>query len=453
MASNDEAVISRIMPHDTGAEQAVIGAMIMDRDAIIVASDLLTADSFYGKQYGTMFTALVELNNEGKPVDVVTLQDKLKEMSVAASINSTEFIMSLINAVPTSANVKHYAEIVAKKAILRNMIHATENIANKCYADQDAVEDILFDAEKGVAEVVNQRTTDEIVPINQIVMDVLDNIEAASKTNGNVTGLETGFLDLDYKTAGFHPSELILIAARPAMGKTAFVLNIAEHIAFRLKECVAVFSLEMPREQLVQRLISLESKVDSQHIRTGNLSDNEWEKVIESANIIASSNLLIDDSSNLSIGELQSKCRKYKKEHDLKLIIIDYLQLMQGSAKYGGDRQREITEISRSLKILARELSVPVIALSQLSRKVEERPDHKPQLSDLRESGAIEQDADVVMFIYREGYYKPDSDRKDIADIIIAKNRAGSIGEVPLIWMAEYTKFVNMERQPKDNKQ
>ena len=453
MASNDEAAITRIMPQDSNAEQAVVGAMIMDREAIAIASDIITDDDFYGKQYGTVFAALVELNNDGKPVDVVTLQDKLREKGVSSTINSTEFIMSLVNAVPTSANVKHYADIVAKKALLRRMIRVNEDIANKCYADQEAVEDILVEAEKKVYDVVQQRATEDIKPIRESVMEVLDAIGVASRTKGNVTGLETGFLDLDYMTAGLHPAELILIAARPAMGKTAFVLNIAEHIAFRLKECVAIFSLEMPREQLIQRLIALESKVDSQHIRTGELSEAEWEKVIESANTIAESKLLLDDSSNLTIGDLQSKCRKYKMDHDLKLIIIDYLQLMSGNGKNSNDRQREITEISRSLKILARELNVPVIALSQLSRKVEERPDHRPMLSDLRESGAIEQDADIVMFIYRDDYYNKDSDRKGIADIIIAKQRGGSIGDVSLVWMEQYTKFANMEHRSKNTRE
>lgn len=283
------------------------------------------------------------------------------------------------------------------------------------------------------------------MPIRQVVMNAMDKIEKASKNKGNVTGIATGFIDLDYKTAGLQPSDLVLIAARPSMGKTAFVLNLAQHIAFKLNQTVAIFSLEMSKEQLVNRLFSLESRVDSQHLRTGNLSDMDWEKLIESAGVIGKSNLIIDDTPGISISELRSKCRKYKLEHNLQLIIIDYLQLMSGSGRGSESRQQEISDISRSLKALARELNVPVIALSQLSRAVEQRPDHRPMLSDLRESGAIEQDADVVMFIYRDDYYNKDTDKKGIAEIIIAKQRNGPIGTIELVWLPDYTKFANME--------
>ena len=284
------------------------------------------------------------------------------------------------------------------------------------------------------------------MPIRQVVMNAMDRIEKASRNQGNVTGIATGFLDLDYKTAGMQPADLVLVAARPSMGKTAFVLNIAQHVAFKLNQTVAIFSLEMSKEQLVNRLFSLESRVDSQHLRTGNLTDMEWEKLIESAGVIGQSNLIIDDTPGISIAELRSKCRKYKMDHDLKMIIIDYLQLMSGGGRGSESRQQEISDISRSLKALARELSVPVIALSQLSRAVEQRPDHRPMLSDLRESGAIEQDADVVMFIYRDDYYNKDTDKKGIAEIIIAKQRNGPIGTVELVWLPDYTKFANMER-------
>ena len=278
-------------------------------------------------------------------------------------------------------------------------------------------------------------------------MNALDKIEAASKTKGTVTGIATGFLDLDYKTAGLQPSDLILVAARPSMGKTAFVLNIAQYAAFHSDLCTAIFSLEMSKEQLVNRLFSLESRVDAQKLRSGNLDDSDWEKLIEGAGVIGRSKLIIDDTPGISISEMRSKCRKYKLEHDLKLIIIDYLQLMSGSSGKGSEsRQQEISEISRSLKALARELHVPVIALSQLSRQVEQRPDHRPMLSDLRESGAIEQDADVVMFIYRDDYYNKESENKGIAEIIIAKQRNGPIGTVELVWLPEYTKFANLER-------
>jgi len=420
--------------------------MIMDREAIIVASEIVLGEDFYNKQYGVVFDTMVELNDEGRPVDLVTLQDRLKEKDVPPEVSSLEFIRDLITAVPTSANIKHYANIVAEKATLRRLIRINEDIANTCYVGKDSLEDILADTEKRVFDLVQRRNTGEFVPIRQIVMNAMDNIEKASHNKGNVTGVATGFLDLDYRTAGMQPSDLILVAARPSMGKTAFVLNIAQYVAFRQAKTVAIFSLEMSKEQLVNRLFSMESKVDSQHLRTGNLSDVEWEKLIESAGAIGRSNLIIDDTPGISISELRSKCRKYKLEHNLEMIIIDYLQLMSGSGRSTDSRQQEISDISRSLKALARELHVPVIALSQLSRAVEQRPDHRPMLSDLRESGAIEQDADVVMFIYRDDYYNKDTEKKGIAEIIIAKQRNGPIGTVELVWLPDFTKFANLQR-------
>lgn len=441
----EETVLKRILPQSMEAEQSVIGSMIMDREAIVIASEIITGEDFYNKQYGTLFETMVELHDEGRPVDLVTLQDRLKEKDVPPEVSSLEFVRDLITAVPTSANIKYYAGIVAEKSTLRKLIRLNEEIANTCYAGKESLEVILEDAEKRIFEVVQKRNSGEFVPIRQIVMNAMDAIERASRNKGAVTGIPTGFVDLDYRTAGMQPSDLVLIAARPSMGKTAFVLNIAEHVAFKQKKAVAIFSLEMSKEQLVNRLFSLESKVDSQHIRTGQLSDQEWEKLIESAGVIGKSNLIIDDTPGISISELRSKCRKYKLEHNLSMIIIDYLQLMSGSGRTDS-RQQEISDISRSLKALARELSVPVLALSQLSRAVEQRPDHRPMLSDLRESGAIEQDADVVMFIYRDDYYNHDTERKDIAEIIIAKQRNGPIGTIELAWLPNYTKFANLER-------
>ena len=441
----EETLLKRVLPHSMEAEQSVIGAMIMDREAITVASEIISGDDFYGKQYGVLFEARVELNDEGKPVDLVTLQDRLREKDIPPEASSPEFIRDLITAVPTSANIRYYAGIVAEKSTLRRLIRLNEEIANTCYAGKENLEVILEDTEKRVFELVQKRNTGDFVPIRQVVMNAMDKIEKASKNKGNVTGIATGFIDLDYKTAGLQPSDLVLIAARPSMGKTAFVLNLAQHIAFKLNQTVAIFSLEMSKEQLVNRLFSLESRVDSQHLRTGNLSDMDWEKLIESAGVIGKSNLIIDDTPGISISELRSKCRKYKLEHNLQLIIIDYLQLMSGSGRGSESRQQEISDISRSLKALARELNVPVIALSQLSRAVEQRPDHRPMLSDLRESGAIEQDADVVMFIYRDDYYNKDTDKKGIAEIIIAKQRNGPIGTIELVWLPDYTKFANME--------
>ena len=441
----EEALIKRILPHSIEAEQSVIGSMILDRDAILVASEILTSDDFYQKQYGIIFDAMVELCNEGQPVDLITLQNRLREKNVPPEISSLEYVGDLVTAVPTSANVKYYAEIVSEKALLRRLIKVNEDIAAACYAGKERVEDILEDTEKSIFQVLQRRTNDEFVPIKDVVLNALDKIEAASRLKGSVTGMPTGFIDLDYKMSGFQPSDLILIAARPSMGKTAFVLNIAEYMAFRSNETVAIFSLEMSKEQLVNRLFALESHVDSQVLRTGNLSDSDWANLIEAAGTIGRSNLIIDDTPGISVAELRSKCRKFKLEHNLGIIMIDYLQLMQGSRR-SESRQQEISEISRSLKEIARELHVPVVALSQLSRAVEQRPDHRPMLSDLRESGAIEQDADVVMFLYRDDYYNHDTEKKDVAEVIIAKQRNGPIGTVELAWLPRFTKFANMKK-------
>lgn len=441
----EEALMKRILPHSMEAEQSVIGSMIMSRDAIIEASEIITGADFYQQQYGVVFEAMVELHDEGKAVDLVTLQERLKEQDLPPEISSMEFVRDLLSAVPTSANVKYYAEIVAEKSMLRKLIKTTEEISNACYLGKEKTQDILEITEKKIFDLVQNRGSQEFVPIRQVVLNAIEKIEKASRNQGSVTGIPTGFIDLDYKTSGFQPSDLILVAARPSMGKTAFVLNIAQYMAFHDNVTVAVFSLEMSKEQLVNRLLALESKVDSQNIRTGNLEDEEWAKLIEGANVIGNSNLIIDDKPGISISELRSKCRKYKMEHNLGIIFIDYLQLMTGSGR-SESRQQEISDISRSLKALARELNVPVVALSQLSRAVEQRPDHRPMLSDLRESGAIEQDADVVMFIYRDDYYNKDSENKNIAEIIIAKQRNGPIGTVNLVWMPNYTKFVNMKK-------
>ncbi|MCI9446607.1 MAG: replicative DNA helicase [Lachnospiraceae bacterium] len=441
----EEALIKRIMPNNLEAEQSVIGSMIMDREAIIVASETLIREDFYHQQYGVLFEAMVELFNEEQPVDVVTLQNRLREKDVPAELSSMEFVGELVTSVPTSANIKYYANIVKEKAMLRRLIKVNEEIASQCYLDKDSVEDIMAETEKKIFNLLQNRGAEDFVPIKQIVINALEKIELASKKKGNVTGIATGFIDLDHRTSGLQPSDLVLVAARPSMGKTAFVLNIAQYVAFHNNLATAIFSLEMSKEQLVNRLFSLESRVDAQLLRSGNLADSDWEKLIEGAGIIGKSKLIIDDTPGISISELRSKCRKYKLEQDLKLIIIDYLQLMSGSGR-SDSRQQEISDISRSLKGLARELNVPVIALSQLSRQVEQRPDHRPMLSDLRESGAIEQDADVVMFLYRDDYYNKDTPDKNIAEIIIAKQRNGPIGTVNLVWLPQYTKFVNMEK-------
>lgn len=443
----DEALIKRILPHSDEAERAVIGSMLMDADAIVTASEMITSDDFYQRQYGILFDVMTELYGEDKPVDLVTLQERLKNKDVPPELTSVEFISGILNDVPTSANIKHYAQTVAEKALLRRMIRTNEEIANTCYLGKEPLDQILEETEKKIFNLLQKKSTDDFVPIRDVVLSVIDKIELAAKHKGTVTGLATGFYDLDYKTSGFQPSDLILVAARPSMGKTAFVLNLAQYIAVKNKVPTAIFSLEMSKDQLVNRLLSMESKVDSQLIRTGNLSANDWEKLIESAGDISKAPLIIDDTPGISISELRSKCRKFKLENNLGLVIIDYLQLMSGGSKRTDSRQQEISEISRSLKALAREINAPVIALSQLSRACETRPDHRPILSDLRESGAIEQDADVVMFIYRDDYYNKDTDKKNISEIIIAKQRNGPIGTVELVWLPNYTKFANKSKK------
>ena len=440
----EEALLKRVMPYNMEAEQSVIGCMLLSREAITVASDSLKEEDFYNRQYGVVFEAIVELYDAGQSVDLVTLQNKLREKDVPPEVSSLEFVKDMMLMVQTTTHIADYVQIVSEKATQRRLIKACEEIANVCYVGKDGLNTILEDAEKKIFHIVQRRNTGDYVPIRQVVLSAMERIEKASRTKGNVTGVATGFLDLDYKTAGMQPADLILVAARPSMGKTALVLNIAQYVAFKSELPLAVFSLEMSREQLVNRLFSLESRVDSQHIRTGNLSDREWEDLIDGAGIVGRSGLIIDDTPGISISELRSKCRKFKMEHDIQMVIIDYLQLMTGGGR-SESRQQEISEISRSLKALARELSVPVIALSQLSRAVEQRPDHRPMLSDLRESGAIEQDADVVMFIYRDDYYNKDSEKKGIAEIIIAKQRNGPVGEVELVWLPQYTKFKDAE--------
>ncbi|MCR5416042.1 MAG: replicative DNA helicase [Pseudobutyrivibrio sp.] len=447
-----EDVIHRQMPNSLEAEQAVIGSMIVDRDVITTCSEILVKDDFYHQQYGILFDAIVELYNTNQPVDEVTLQNKLKEKGASPEIASQEYLQGLVLGVPTTVNAKNYANIVKDKAVLRSVIKVNQNIENMCFEGTEEVETILNQTEKDIFALVQNRGESDYVPIRQVVMNALTKIEQTSKQKGSVTGIPTGFIDLDYQTAGLQRSDLILIAARPSMGKTAFVLNLAQYITIHEHLCAAIFSLEMSKEQLVNRLFALESRVDAQKLRTGNLQEADWEKLIEGAGKIGNSRLIIDDTPGISISALRSKCRKYKMDQGLDIIIIDYLQLMTGSGR-SESRQQEISDISRSLKALARELNVPVIALSQLSRAVEQRPDHRPMLSDLRESGAIEQDADVVMFIYRDDYYNHDTELKGISEIIVAKQRNGPIGTIELAWLPEYTRFANRDRSQYSNRE
>ena len=442
----DEEVIKRIPPNSMEAERSVLAAMLMDRDAVISASEILTGDDFYNRQYGMVFECMVELVNQGEPVDMVTVQNRLKEKDVSPETASLEFVRELMLGYITSANIRQYAQIVYEKALLRKMIRINDNISTLCYQGKESTDAILEETERSVFELLKSRNSGDFVPIRQVVLNALDKIEIASRNRDAVTGIPMGFTDLDYQTSGLQPSDLVLIAARPSMGKTAFTLNIAHHVAIRQEKCCAIFSLEMSKEQLVNRMLAMDANVDSQNMRNGKLTETDWEKLVESAGNIGTSRLIIDDTPGISVSELRSKCRKFKLEFDLKLVMIDYLQLMSGSGKSGDNRQQEISEISRSLKALAREIDCPVIALSQLSRACETRNDHRPMLSDLRESGAIEQDADVVMFIYRDDYYNKDSDEKNVSEIIIAKQRNGPTGTVKLAWLPEYTKFANLAR-------
>ena len=445
MADN-ESSIKRILPHDNDAERGLIGSMMMDPDAISDVSGFLVKEDFYNIQYGLLFDAMCSIFNEGKQVDQITLSEKLRQMGAPEEIYKLEYLSDILAGQQTSAFVMNYAGIVRDKATLRKMIKASDNIAMNCYEGKDTTENILGDAEDSIFKLVQDRNgSREFTPMNEVVVNVINEIEDAAKNKGRVTGIPTGFIDLDLKLAGLHGGELILIAARPAMGKTAFELSIVHHVAVKENVPVAVFSLEMSKESLTQRLLAIDAMVDSQNIRTGELSDDDWDKIIESSDSIAAAPIFIDDDSDLTISKMRSKCRKLKQTKNIGLIVIDYLQLMssQGNVE---SRQQFISEVSRAMKGIARELKVPVIALSQLNRAVDSRPDHRPVLADLRESGAIEQDSDVVMFIYRDEYYNPETERPGIAEIIVAKQRSGSTGPVDLAWLGQYTKFANLVR-------
>lgn len=443
----DENILKRVSPHSIEAEQSVIGSMLMDKDAIATSVDILNKEDFYSTQYGIMFECMAELYNEGKPIDLVTVQDRLKEKDVPPEVASLEAVKDIMSTVPTSTNVKSYANIVHEKAVMRRLIKTSDEISNSCYAGKEPLSVIIEDTEKKIFNVLQQRNHGELEDIRIVAENVLSKIEKASKTKEKITGVPSGFMDLDYKTSGFQPSDLVLVAARPSMGKTALVLNIVRHVAMKKKRPCMIFSLEMSKEQLVNRMLSMESDIDSQKLRTGDLNDPEWDQLVQAVMEISKASLVIDDTPGITVSELRSKCRKVKLEKGLDLIVIDYLQLMSGSGSRSGEnRQQEVSEISRNLKAIAREMECPVIALSQLSRAPDQRPDHRPVLSDLRESGAIEQDADIVMFIYRDERYNPDTEHPGEAEIIIAKQRNGPTGTVNLVWKEDTTKFVSMAR-------
>ncbi len=446
----DENTIKRILPHNDKAEQGIIGSMLVNRDAISDVMDMLTGDEFYNKQYGILFDNMVELYSEGASVDTVTLNERLQRKAIPDEVANTDTLAKLVMETPLYAPVKDYARIVKDKATLRQLIRLCENAEADGYKSEEAVEDILERAEQSIFKLVQNRNgSEETVSIRDVVMNVILEMEEAARHDGKVTGVPTGFRDLDSMLTGMHAGELLLVAARPAMGKTAFVLNIAHYLAVMKHIPVGFFSLEMSREQLASRVLAIDAMVDSKNMKTGNLSDDDWDKVIESTEAVANSPLYIEENSAITISDLRSVARKWKQNYGIQVLMIDYLQLMSPSRSVES-RQVFIAEVSRALKNLAKELKIPIIALSQLSRAVDARPDHKPVLSDLRESGSIEQDADVVMFIYRDEYYNPETTEKpQTAEIIIAKQRSGETGSVDLRWIGKYTKFADPEKHYK----
>ena len=440
-------MIERVPPQNIEAEQAVLGAMLIKKEAIAEVSQLLKPADFYREAHRIVYETMLELFNKNEAVDLITVTEQLRKNDLLEKAGGIAFVTSLANAVPTAANVEYHARIVEEKAQLRNLINSATEIAGMAYEASDDITDVMDKSEKMILEVAARQNSGSFVPIKEILMDTFSKIEKLYETKGGITGLPSGFKDLDKLTSGLQPSDLILVAARPRMGKTAFTLNIAQHVAVHENKSVAFFSLEMSKEQLVQRMLCSEGGIDSQRLRVGELEENDWEKLINAADRLSRAPIYIDDTAGITVMELRSKARRLKAEHDLQLIVIDYLQLMQGrSSKNSDNRQQEISEISRSLKALARELNVPVIALSQLSRSVESRQVKKPMLSDLRESGSLEQDADIVMFLYREDYYDPETEHKNITDVIIAKHRNGPVDTVQLFFHKQFPKFADLSR-------
>lgn len=436
--------IQRKMPHDADAEQAVLSSILMDKDAAAEAFEVLKAEDFYSPENKAVFEAAYRLYTKGEPIDVVTVKNQLEENGVFTEIGGVETLANIAGAVGSSVNVKSYAKIVEEKSVLRRLIKLSGEISETSYKANDDINNILDRAEKGIFDVMQNRNTDSFSSIMDVAFDTFSNIEKIYNSSEKITGISTGFTDFDAKTAGLQKSDLILIAARPSMGKTAFVLNVAQYAAMREKVPVAIFSLEMSKEQLVNRMLCAEALVDAQKVRTGDLNSDDWNKLVEAMGRLSEAPIYIDDTPGITSMDIRAKCRRLKLEKGLGLVVIDYLQLMSGNGR-NDSRQQEISEISRSLKAIAREIEAPVIALSQLSRACEARSDHRPMLSDLRESGAIEQDADLVAFLYRDEYYFPEkTEKKNMAELIIAKQRNGPTGTVNLTWLGQYTKFANM---------
>lgn len=443
----NELYADRTPPQNLEAEQAVLGAIFLEAQALITASDRLMPEDFYRTSHSRIFEVMLDLSDKGEPVDLVTLIDELHRKNWLEEVGGVAYLGDLANAVPTAANVLYYAQIVEEKSLLRRLIRVATSIATESYAAEEEVDSILNDAEKSILEVSRKQTTDEFMNIKDVLIEAFDKIELLQHTAGEVTGIPTGFQELDRITAGFQKNDLVIVAARPSVGKTAFALNISQNVATKTDENVAIFSLEMGADQLVMRMLCAEGNIDAQRLRTGRLEDDDWQRLTMAMGSLSKAGIFIDDTPGIKVKEIRSKCRKLKQEQGLGMVMIDYLQLIQGDARSSEGRQQEVSEISRELKGLARELEVPVIALSQLSRGVESRQDKRPMMSDIRESGSIEQDADIVAFLYRDDYYDQESEKKDIIEIIIAKQRNGPVGTVELAFVKEHNKFVNLERR------
>jgi len=441
----NEPMIDRVPPHNREAEQSVIGAIFLEPQALITASEILLADDFYQNAHKKIFETMLRLSDQGKAIDVVTVTEELSAKKEIEDVGGLSYLLELANAVPTAANIAHYAKIVEEKALLRRLIRVATKIVEDGYTREDEVEALLGEAEKKMMEVANRKNAGDFKHVKDVLVETFDNIEQLQSRKGDVTGIPTGFRDLDNITAGFQRNDLIIVAARPSVGKTAFALNVAQSVAVQARENVAIFSLEMGAEQLIMRMLCAEGNIDAQVLRTGALTTEDWGKLTMAMGSLSNSGIFIDDTPGVRINEIRAKCRRLAQEHGLGMILIDYLQLIQGSGKPGENRQQEVSEISRSLKQLARELKVPVIALSQLSRGVEQRQDKRPMMSDLRESGSIEQDADIVAFLYRDDYYDKESESKNMIEIIIAKQRNGPTGTVTLAFKKEFNKFINVD--------
>jgi len=441
----DITSLGRVPPQSIEAEQSVLGCMLLDKEVVPGIAEILKTEDFYREDHREIYDAIMDLFQKAEPIDLITVSEQLKLRGTLDNVGGLEYLTNIATSVPTTANAKHYAGIVEEKALLRKLIKTSSDIINMGYEASEEVSILLDKAEKSIFDIIQGRNTQGFSHIKDVLVDTFNRLEELYNKKGFITGIPTGFTDLDYKTAGLQNSDLILVAARPAMGKTSFALNIAQHAAIHSKIPVAIFSLEMSKEQLVNRILCSEVMIDSHKMKIGKLEDDDWQKMARALGPLSEAPIYIDDTPGLSVMDIRAKCRRLKLEKGLGLVVIDYLQLMQSRGR-AESRQQEISEISRSLKILAKEINIPVITLSQLSRAPEGRSDHRPMLSDLRESGAIEQDADLVMFLYRDDYYNPDTDKKNIAEVIIAKHRSGSTGTVELRWFGEYTKFVNLKK-------